>query len=300
MEASYSPLVSVIVVTYNSADYILETLESIKGQTYKNIELIVSDDCSSDKTLVLVRDWIDANKNQFVRTEVVGVDNNTGVTANYNRAINACKGEWVKNVDGDDLLLPTCIEENIAYVTMHPEAKLVLSNSIVFFDDSSKELIQKPASSMLHFFEMNAAEQYLQLMQDNILLNPNSQFTKTEVVKEIGYDERIRNMEDRPFFWNCSAKGVRFHYFDKPTVKYRKHQGALTGISGNRLISLAYYDSWVTFYYLVRKPEMERMNLDVSADERQILWYLIVKYIFKNRGNLLTKVLSKLLGKYLF
>ena len=52
-------LVSVVVITYNSEKYILETLESIKTQSYKNLELIISDDCSKDDTVMICRDWLD-------------------------------------------------------------------------------------------------------------------------------------------------------------------------------------------------------------------------------------------------
>ena len=52
------PLVSVVVITYNSAKFVIETLESVKSQTYKNIELIISDDCSTDDTVERCRLWL--------------------------------------------------------------------------------------------------------------------------------------------------------------------------------------------------------------------------------------------------
>ena len=64
-------LVSIVVITYNSSHYVLETLESIKSQTYKNIELIVTDDCSSDDTIFLCQNWIEKNKSNFVRTSLL-------------------------------------------------------------------------------------------------------------------------------------------------------------------------------------------------------------------------------------
>ncbi len=58
MITAENPLVSIIVCTYNSSKYVLETLESAKEQTYQNVELIVSDDCSTDNTVELCRKWI--------------------------------------------------------------------------------------------------------------------------------------------------------------------------------------------------------------------------------------------------
>ncbi len=58
MDKSRETLVSIVVITYNSAKFILETLESSKAQTYKNIELIISDDCSTDNTVEICQQWI--------------------------------------------------------------------------------------------------------------------------------------------------------------------------------------------------------------------------------------------------
>ena len=64
-----NPLVSIIVVTYNSSLYVRETLESAKRQSYRNLELIVTDDASKDDTVKICREWIENNKNRFVRFE---------------------------------------------------------------------------------------------------------------------------------------------------------------------------------------------------------------------------------------
>ena len=70
---NYSPLVSVIVITYNSSKFVLETLESIYNQTYSNIELIISDDCSSDETINICQNWLYKNKNRFKNIELIDI-----------------------------------------------------------------------------------------------------------------------------------------------------------------------------------------------------------------------------------
>lgn len=294
------PLVSVYIVTYNSSEYILDALESVKVQSYKNIELIVSDDCSTDNTVEMVRKWLQENNHFFVNTKLLTVPTNTGVSANVNRARSAAVGKWMKGFAADDMLMPSCIEDNVTYVLNNPDAQIVLSNSVVFFDNKKNTLIQKPCGTVLNFFKLSANEQYVQLVRHNeMIMNPNSQFASAELLKSFRVDERIKFMEDRQFYWYCTKNGVRIHYLDKETVRYRKHAGALTGTTGKTIVSIKYFDSWVYFFYLIRKPEMEKMKIDVSADEKQILWYLIIKYVFKNKGNIFTKVMSKLLGKFL-
>ena len=98
---SLQPLISVIVITYNSSSTILETLDSIKRQTYSNIELVVSDDCSKDDTVKKAQNWIlDNNINGIVVT----TKKNAGIPANVNKGIKAAKGTLVKIIAGDDIL----------------------------------------------------------------------------------------------------------------------------------------------------------------------------------------------------
>ena len=293
------PLVSIPIITYNSSRYVLEALESAKAQTYRNIELIVSDDCSTDDTISIVQKWLESNKDRFVNTTILTVERNTGVSGNVQRAYRACKGEWVKGCAGDDKLLPNCVEDNVNFIKENPDAKFVLSNSIVFFDDSDKEFVQKPGMSVPGFFDLDATEQYEQLVRNDILMNPNSQFVKLSLFDEIAIDDRFKNMEDRPFFWNCTKSGIKLYHLDKQTVKYRKYEGALTGLAKKRLLSIPYNDSWTSFFYVVRKAEMEKRGIDISSDEKKVLWYLFVKYVLKNKGNLFTRQLNRIVTKWL-
>ncbi len=98
------PLISIVVVTYNSAKYVLETLESAKSQTYQNIELIVTDDYSTDDTVAICQKWLNKNKARFVRSQLVTSEKNTGIPANLNRGIKASKGEFIKPIAGDDTM----------------------------------------------------------------------------------------------------------------------------------------------------------------------------------------------------
>lgn len=86
-EILQQPLVFIIVFTYNSSKYLLETLESAKAKTYRNIELIVSDDCLTDDTVKLCKKWIDNNRTRFVRAELIITDTNTGIAANCDRRL---------------------------------------------------------------------------------------------------------------------------------------------------------------------------------------------------------------------
>lgn len=127
-------LVSVAVITYNSSKYVLEALDSVRNQTYSNIELIISDDCSTDNTIELCNRWIDENRSKLSRIELMRAVRNSGVSANCNRAINACKGKWIKLLAADDILMSDCISDCVEYVHKHPDCKILFGRHIYLFD----------------------------------------------------------------------------------------------------------------------------------------------------------------------
>lgn len=119
------PLVSIIVITYNSSKYVLETLESAKAQTYKNIELIISDDGSTDETIKICQEWLNTNQHEFVNTELITVEKNTGIPANCNRGVKVAKGEWIKVLAGDDVMLDDAIKKYTKFVKFDSNIELV-------------------------------------------------------------------------------------------------------------------------------------------------------------------------------
>jgi len=120
-------LITVVVVAYNSSSFIIEALDSVYNQTWRKIELIVTDDCSNDNTVELCHSWMDIHKSRFVRIKMVTSEKNTGVSGNANRGLYSANGEWIKFIGADDALKPTCIEDNIRWISEHPEIKVLLS-----------------------------------------------------------------------------------------------------------------------------------------------------------------------------
>src|SRR5574344_449604 len=103
-------LVSIIVITYNSSRFVLETLESAYRQTYQDIELIVSDDCSTDDTYDICQHWVSIHKERFVRSICTQTPRNGGICWNYNHALKFVQGDWIKYIAGDDILKDNSIE----------------------------------------------------------------------------------------------------------------------------------------------------------------------------------------------
>lgn len=214
-----NPLVSVVVVTYNSAKTVAETLESISLQTYKNIELIVSDDGSKDGTVEIVSTWLSEHKEIFKNSQLISVEKNTGTTRNCNRGFRATKGFWVKIIAGDDILVPECIEEMILYTKANPNVDILFSKVQGF---CGKELLD---DHMLPFkytpFELNEKD-FLYLLTCTNFIPAATSFIKRDCYIDLnGFDESIKLIEDWPFWIKAAFNRKKFLLINKVLVLYR-------------------------------------------------------------------------------
>ena len=116
-------LVSIIVQAYNSADTIVRTLESIKAQTYPNIELIVTDDKSNDDTIETASAWMKQNKDVFQAVKLVTAKQNTGIAGSNNRALKHAKGSYVGFVAADDYMAADAVESYYHFCEQNPEKR---------------------------------------------------------------------------------------------------------------------------------------------------------------------------------
>ena len=103
-------LVSVIMPSYNTASYIEETVQSVLNQTYKNWELIIVDDCSTDETDDILSKFTDE------RIRIYKNENNSGAAVSRNKALRVARGRWIAFLDSDDLWSPSKLEKQIAFM----------------------------------------------------------------------------------------------------------------------------------------------------------------------------------------
>lgn len=229
IETIDAPLVSVLVITYNSAVYVLETLESIKVQTYQNIELIITDDGSRDDTVEICRQWLDENNSRFVRTELITSSVNTGIPANCNRAYKAAQGEWVKGIAGDDALLPDCIGNYIHFVKNNAQAEICHSAVRKYMDTLDEEHYFRSVRPREKMITALTAKRQHHLLKVRCCILAPTVFVKLRLIRDMEYfDESFPMCEDYPMWLKLTNAGYRFYYFDRETVKYRINSNSVT------------------------------------------------------------------------
>ena len=125
MDRKEQPLVSIVIPAYNNENTIIATLESIRNQSYKNIEIIIIDDNSKDKTLQLVTE----QQKKDNRIKIYHNSTNLGMIGNWNKSIQMTNGEFVKLVCADDLLDKNEIEKETGVMILNPSVNLVESDT---------------------------------------------------------------------------------------------------------------------------------------------------------------------------
>ncbi len=289
------PIVTVAVTTYRSASYVIETLESVFGQTYQDIALLISDDCSPDNTVALVNDWIALERVQsrFISVAVITVPKNTGVSANCNRCIRAASGDWIKFIAGDDILYPNCIADNMQFAEEHLEAQIIFSQIKLYQDDFTASNYIKTTPEDFPYNLMNpslsAGNQYqLLLVSDRIHYTPSYFFNKQAVLRVDGYDETNKLVEDYPMWLKLTNAGIKLNYFHKVTVGYRIHSKATNNVGDNLLFKPSVFNT-----FKIRK-QVAHPNLpwEIVATEHQTYW--VSKFFSKMNWNKRTKTFELL------
>ena len=288
------PLVSIIVITYNAAKTVIATLESAKSQTYSNIELIISDDCSKDDTVEVCRQWLAENKGSFIRSEIITASSNTGIPANCNRGVKSAYGKWIKIIAGDDILLTTCIKKNLSFVKDNPEAKIITSD-LQFIDTDSNSIEAKSISNdgiKKYYFTLNALRQLKTYARYPLFLNTPAFFIEKQALVDIDcFDEEFSIFEDTPLIFKFNAKDWKVFYLNETTVKYRISASSVSRDSNQS--ALSFKDNELkNIYKKYRYKHLSKTNI-IDLSVYYDLWlYYDYKGFYGIKGLMLLKRLS--------
>jgi glycosyltransferase involved in cell wall biosynthesis len=127
------PLVSICIPTYNGARYLEECLESAIEQTHRNLEVLAVDDGSSDDTVSILQKYAQHDP----RVRLVQNPSRLGLVGNWNRCVDIARGEWLKFLFQDDVMVPTCVERMVA-ASQPSGPPIVVCRRKIVFDDVSE------------------------------------------------------------------------------------------------------------------------------------------------------------------
>jgi glycosyltransferase involved in cell wall biosynthesis len=207
-----SPTVSVIIPSYNCASTIREAIDSVRIQTYKNIEIIVIDDGSYDQTKEILKPYVSDNKILYV------YQNNQGVSKARNAGLNISKGEYVKFLDGDDFLYPKQIELQIEDMAKHQSTVCFTGYEKRYSNGSRHEnTIQVKQEELLAYLIAGINAPF------NCYL-----FKKDALIAQGGFDETLLCCEDRDLLLRLFINGEPISKIDHIGCCYQISEDSLS------------------------------------------------------------------------
>ena len=231
---------SIVVVTYNQKDLVLETLESIYSQTYKAIELVVSDDASTDSTPEIIKAWVEQKGDRFVNVVLNFNKQNRGISGNHSAGLKLASGEFVKYLGGDDILLPGAVEKMCNFLLENKEARFCTSRVKPFYEDQGSRIFLDDSFdkwTVRKLLSGNVEKQFKILGRRCVIDAPGTFFRKS-IFEDFGYpDESYKTFEDWHEWLNFLLNGERLYVLNEYTVLFRKHQQSISTsaiYSGNR------------------------------------------------------------------
>ncbi len=257
--------VSIVIPIYNGLPFIFQTIESVRHQTFSDWELILCDNASRDATVAKLRPYLAEIADARIR--LITHDEHLGMGPNWNRSLAYAKGQFVKLLPSDDILLPNCLENQV---------RILLDHSDVGFTSSGKEIIDSLGIKYLERRPLRQGQYNLAMLEGriisaivNLIGEPGGVLTRRDLLEACGpYNHNYRYFIDIEMYLRFLEK-ADLYIHEKPLYQFRTHPQSET--SASRKASVREYIELLTIYD--KKLNLSRRPFYTSYLERKA--YLI-------------------------
>lgn len=277
------PLISIAMCTYNGECFLAAQIDSVLNQTWRNIELVIVDDCSTDGTVAITEEF--GRKDSRIR--IYKNSENLGINQNFNRALSLCKGEFIAPCDQDDIWHP----DKLMRLHRH------LGEHVMAYCDS--ELVKADGSSMnmrisdrLHMYQ---GDQPVVFAFWNCISGHAMLFNRT-LLKQALPIPPVKFHDWWLAFWAATKGEIK--YVDEALVKYRQHASGQTDVSRqvkrseeiNRVNLFRERCRW--FSYLANVPSQDQTYMQTlsnlyQAQSKQWLSFKLILHLRLRADDLL-------------
>lgn len=218
------PLVTIAIPTFNRAKYLEQTVQSALDQSYKNIEIIVADNCSSDNTEKIIEAFNDSRIKYYKHSE------NRGMVNNWNFCLDKANGEFFLLLSDDDILERAAVE-TFLLAFKNPSISLVYSR-VRYIDEKSQE---KGFSRISPYFECGDDFIFYSLkrMRDTL---PSATLHRTQSARVLGGYPNTGTTTDLALRLELAFRGT-VAFVEQPLIKYRVHEQSLSNASDTVILS---------------------------------------------------------------
>lgn len=239
-------LVSVIMPSYNTAEYISESVASVRKQTYTDWELIIVDDCSTDNTDEIVKPFLSDKRIKYIKNET-----NSGAAVSRNRALREAKGKWIAFLDSDDLWHPEKLEKQIRFME---------KNGYHFSYTNYTEIDKDGMSNGKYITGPRKITR--RKMYDYCWMGCLTVMYDAETIGLIQIADIKKNNDYA--MWLKACKKADCYLLDEVLAKYRKRSGSISNHGYTKLIK------W--HYKLYREAEKKSSLVSAVLTLRNLFW----------------------------
>lgn len=261
-------MISIAMTTYNGENYLREQLDSIINQTYKDIELIVCDDVSTDNTPTILKEY----EHKDNRIHIYFNEINLGFKKNFEKAITLCKGEYIAFCDQDDVWENWKLQESIDAIG---DNYLISTDSL---------LVDSKLNSLNKTFKQNLGIKKVCMDQTFLLKNliHHSFIQGTTLMASASFIKKYLPIPDDCiyhdlYFAVCAALNNRITYLDKTSLLYRQHENNIIGNRKKGKLSFLKPSGYNKDK--IQKKSKERLcliNLEIqNTDDKELHAYLM-------------------------
>lgn len=273
------PLVTIGVPNYNYSKYVIEALESIVKQTYRNIEIIIVDDCSSDNSNIVIDTWVNAYigniKINFIKNEV-----NIGIAKVCNLILKNAHGEYIQFLDADDYIFLNKIETQVRLLQSRDHSDAFVYSNVDVVNETG-ELISNDYFKRIGYNKENMPNGSIH--EDLLFFNfipMSSVLIKTDILKKIGgFNESIL-LQDYSLWLKLTEK-YNALYMQEITAVYRIHTRSF---SNNTATNPKLVDAVLTTKYKYYTGANQLVKKQIRMTIRNLSVYLYkYEYLTTNK-----------------
>ena len=206
-------MVSVLLATYNGEKYIKKSVESVLKQTFKDFELLIGFNGTTDTSKKIVSEFQDD------RIRIFDYGDDKGKSKTLNKLLEESKFNWIALQDDDDIWLPRKLERQIELIKFNGDTAIV--GTQILYIDENDNIIGKPILSIDNLDIKNKM-----LNGDNQIANTSALFLKTAAQEAKGWDENIVGIEDFDFWLKMNKLNYKFRNINKELVLHRLHSSS--------------------------------------------------------------------------
>lgn len=284
--------ISILMPVYNGAQYIRQSINSILKQSFRDLELIIIDDGSTDGTDKIINEFTDKRIHCY-RIE------HSGTSAALNFGVSKCRQAWIARIDADDINTPLRLEKQAAYLEENPDTD-ILSSWSAYFTEPDKII-----------FVLREPEEHEDIVDALGLHNPVNQsamICRKSILEKNRFNESLANNEDFELMFRLKDK-CRFHIMPEVLVYTRWHKDSRTFATDNsNIYDMLYLDAfrkmqdskskgvhflwasriaWINYFYGDRRDSRSffRNSFSLKNLVAYITTFLPSKYFFKFTGS---------------